>query len=138
MLPGAAPAAAQGGRLCGVSESEGVGSTVPTKIDTKSLTLPHELYASVSRRLSRRGRRLRTPRVAVAPPAGAPPGTRVRRALETGPARGRDRDRANRRGSTHCDRRRRDTDVCRRMHYTETRIHEATKYRGARPFAVSP
>jgi len=26
---------------------EGVGSTVPTKIDTKSLTLPHELYASV-------------------------------------------------------------------------------------------
>jgi len=63
-------------------ESEGVGSIVPTKIDTKSLTLPHELYASVSRRLSRRGRRLRTPRVAVAPPAGAPPGTRVRRALE--------------------------------------------------------
>jgi len=45
-------------------ESEGVGSTVPTKIDTKSLTLPHELYASVSRRLSRRGRRLRAPRVA--------------------------------------------------------------------------
>ena len=114
-------------------ESEGVGSTVPTKIDTKSLTLPHELYASVSRRLSRLGRRLRAPRVAVAPPGWrSAGGTRVRRALETGPARGRDRDRANRRGSTHCDRRRRDTDVCRRMHYTETRIHEATKYRRAR------
>ena len=44
-----------------VSESEGVGSTGHTKIDTKSLTLPHELYASVSRRVSRRGRRLRAP-----------------------------------------------------------------------------
>ena len=60
-------------------ESEGVGSTVPTKIDTKSLTLPHELYASVSRRLSRRGRRLRAPRVAVAPRWRSAGGTRVRR-----------------------------------------------------------
>lgn len=44
------------------------------------------------------------------------------RALETGLARGRDRDRANRRGSTRCDRRRRDTDVC----IIPPAVHEAT------------